>query len=120
MQTIFIADDSELYRLMMRLAFEGHGYDVVAASDGQELLRRLDAQEADLIILDINMPGLSGIEVLERLEADPQLSRIPVLMASGQADRETRAKCMALGAREFHAKPCNMRSLTASVEQWLA
>jgi len=120
MHTIFIADDSELFRLTMRMAFEGQGYQVVAASDGRDLLRRLDAQEADLIILDLNMPGLSGFDVLERLGSDPQLSQIPVLMSSGQADKETRARCLALGAREFHPKPFSLRTLASSVEHWLA
>ncbi len=120
MCTIFIADDSELLRMMMRITLERNGHDVVAASDGQDLLKRLEAQEADLIILDINMPGLSGIDVLRRLGADPQLSRVPVFMASAQADRETRARCLALGACEFHAKPFEPSSLAASVEARLA
>jgi DNA-binding response OmpR family regulator len=120
MHKILIADDSELIRTAMRIVFEGHGYDVVAATDGQDLLQRLEAQEVDLIILDINMPRLSGIDVLKRLGADSRLSRIPVLMASAQSDKKTQARCLALGACEFYVKPFSLRSLAASVEAHLA
>jgi CheY-like chemotaxis protein len=120
MYTVFIADDSELFRTTMRITFERQGYDVVAAANGQDLLRHLEGQKADLIVLDVNMPGLSGIDVLERLGADPRFSSIPVLMASGENDMETRARCLALGAREFHTKPVSLRSLAARVKQWLA
>jgi CheY-like chemotaxis protein len=120
MQRIFIADDNERFLSAMRIVFEGNGYDVVAAVDGRDLLRQLEAQEADLIILDIEMPNLSGIEVLERLGRDPRLSRVPVLMTSGKSDSETQARCLSLGARAFYAKPFSLRRLAAMVEQWLA
>jgi CheY-like chemotaxis protein len=119
MHRVFIAEDDERFRTAMRIVFEENGYDVVVASDGQDLLQRLQSQQADLIILDLNMPGLSGIEVLERLMEDPRLSRIPVLMASAQDDEQVRAKCLALGVREFHFKPFSLRSLAASVEAYL-
>jgi DNA-binding response OmpR family regulator len=120
MSRIFIAEDNEMCRAAMRIAFEGHGYDVVAAIDGQDLLRRLESQRADLIVLDLNMPGLSGLEVLRRLREDPRLATIPVLVASAQDDGGTRARCLALGAKEFHTKPFSLRGLAARVGAYLA
>jgi len=120
MHKIFIADDDHRLRKAMRLMLEGHGYDVVAAMDGRDLLRQLEKQKADLIVLDLEMPGLSGLEVLKTLRSDPRFSRIPVLMASAQDDDRTRIRCLSLGACEFRAKPFSLRSLVGSVEAHLA
>ncbi len=116
---IMVVDDDRHFRGAVRFRLERAGYEAVAAADGGDLLDRLATDRADLIILDLDMPGMSGLEVLECLRADAELCRIPVLVATGRRDRATQARCMELGARACYAKPLSLRKLAASVEACL-
>jgi DNA-binding response OmpR family regulator len=116
---VIVVDDDRHFRGAVRYRLEQAGYEAVAAKDGGDLLDRLGMERADLIILDLDMPGLSGLEVLECLRADAELRRIPVLVATGRRDGATRARCMELGARACYAKPLSLRKLAASVEACL-
>lgn len=115
MRTVFVVDDDPYFRSALRMKLEQKGYDVLATGNGLDLLRELRTCEVDAIVLDLNMPGLSGLEVLRRLAADPVLSSIPVLVATAERDSRTRSQCLELGARECHAKPVSLRRLAASV-----
>ena len=86
MHRVFIAEDDDQSRTAMRIAFEGSGYHVVTAIDGQDLLQRLESQQADLIVLDLNLPRLSGIEVLCAFW-QARANRITIDLLEGSARR---------------------------------
>ncbi|UCF30419.1 MAG: response regulator [bacterium] len=84
MKTILVVDDEESIRLLYREELEEEGYRVICASDGEEALRKVKSDSPDLITLDIRMPGMDGIEVLQRIrEMDTD---IPVIMSTAYGE----------------------------------
>jgi CheY-like chemotaxis protein len=113
---ILVVDDDADIRQVVRAILESEGYAVALAANGRDALARLAQQPPDAILLDLNMPVMSGWEFHERLKS--QKSRIPVVfMTAGQeAQREARAH----GATGYLAKPFEMDDLLQTVEQLLA
>lgn len=104
------ADSSILADL---LALQGHA--VETANSGADGLRRALELIPDLIILDVMMPGLDGFAVCERLRADPATAEVPIIMATALDDRQSRLRCLAVGADEFLAKPVDTAELRVRV-----
>lgn len=117
---VLVVDDNEVNRdlLARRLTREGHR--VALAVDGLDALAKLAADDFDLILLDIMMPGLNGFEVLERLKADEALRYLPVILISALADDDNMVKGISLGADDFLPKPFNPHILRARVGASLA
>lgn len=113
---ILIIEDDESFRYLLRMHLLQAGYEVRVAVDGVGGGRALLAQVPDLIISDINMPFLNGIELLSLLKQDPTTASIPVILLSGSADHDTQAKAAQLGAADFLGKPVTRDDLLASVE----
>jgi CheY-like chemotaxis protein len=115
MRKVFVVDDNPCFRSTLRIKLRKEGYDVLATGNGWDLLRKLQTCKVDFIVLGLNMPSLSGLEVLRRVAADPELFSIPVLVATAQRDSRMRSERLALGARECHTKPVSLQWLAASV-----
>ena len=117
---VLVVDDNEVNRdlLARRLTREGHRVEL--AVDGLDALAKLAADDFDLILLDIMMPGLNGYEVLERLKADEALRYLPVILISALADDDNMVKGISLGADDFLPKPFNPHILRARVGASLA
>jgi class 3 adenylate cyclase len=117
--TILVVDDDEINRdlLARRLSREGHR--IVTAADGRQALDCIRAQAFDLILLDIIMPELNGIQVLEQLKADPELRHVPVLMISAFREIDSVARCVEMGADDYLYKPFNPVILEARVNACL-
>jgi adenylate cyclase len=113
---ILIVDDNEdnRYTLTERLRREGYA-NITAACDGDQALARLAAEPFDLVLLDVMMPVLDGIEVLARLKTDERLRHIPVVMISAVSDLDRVARCIELGAEDYLPKPFNKIILRARV-----
>ena len=100
----------------LRVLLERDGYSVVEASNGVDALELVQGGEpVDLILLDFQMPGLDGIQVCERLKADPETEGIPVLIATGNGSREVRIRGMEAGATDLLLKPLDMAGLRLGV-----
>jgi len=120
MRTIMIVDDDRQLCAALQFKFERAGYRVCAVFNGQGLLARFEVQRPDLIILDLMMPDMSGIRVLEYLRRDPVLSSIPVLVVTAWGNSAMRARCLELGAVGFFSKPFSLRELAMQVEEYVA
>src|SRR5439155_13998007 len=96
------------------------GYSVQLAASGQGALDAVRTNPMDLILLDILMPGVDGIEVLHRLKADPRTQHIPVIMLSSADEIDTVVRCIHLGADDFLPKPFNATLLIARIESSLS
>lgn len=120
MPVVMIADDDPQLCAALQFKLERAGYQVCAVGSGQDLLTRLDTERPDLIVLDLMMPGMSGMEVLERLRSHPVLSSIPVLVVTAWGHSDMRSRCMALGAADFMPKPFSLRKLAQKVGEYLA
>jgi DNA-binding response OmpR family regulator len=115
-KTILICDDEPALRELVRASLD-YGYRFAEASDGLmalELARELDP---DIVILDLMLPRLGGLEVLARLRADDRLQRVPVLVIT--AWNETREDVLAAGAADFVTKPFDPDGLKAAIEALL-
>jgi DNA-binding response OmpR family regulator len=103
-RVMVIDDDREIVE-MTRLILEGGGYQVVHAFSGEDALRSLPAMRPDLILLDINMPGMDGWELLKLLKVDEQTQRIPVAMFSIKFELRDKVQGLKEGAFDYITKP---------------
>lgn len=113
MTKILIVDDLEGVRRMLRYALEDD-YDVTQACNGQEALTVAAAEQPAVIVMDLDMPIMDGVEATRRLKADPNLSTIKVLAVSGQHDSE-KARLVRDEADAFIEKPFAVGDLVAAV-----
>jgi len=113
--TILVVDDNAGNRDLLRRWLLRDGHAVVEAADGGQALERARAAPFDLILLDVIMPRVHGVEALKRLKADPRLCRIPVVMISGLDEVDGAVRCIELGAEDYLPKPCNPVLLRARV-----
>lgn len=111
-RTILVADDDPHIRQLLVFALAKAGLDTVEAGDGEEALRQVEARRPDLIVLDINMPRMDGIEVCRRLRASGDL---PILFLSSRDDEIDRVLGIELGADDYVTKPFSPREVVARV-----
>lgn len=117
MAKILICDNEEPLRALVRAALDGH--EIHEARDGDESLDRARALRPDLIVLDMMMPGRSGLDVLQTLRADPELAGIRVVMLTARAQASDHAAAEHAGADRFVIKPFSPSRLAAAVEELL-
>lgn len=103
-QTILVVEDTDLLRRMYVDRLTQDGYRVLAAADGLEALNLMRTDCPDLVLLDLIMPMMSGLEVLERSKADARLREIPVLVLSNLGQDEDIRRCVELGAYDYLIK----------------
>jgi DNA-binding response OmpR family regulator len=111
-----VDDDADILD-MTRLVLEGGGYRVLQARGGQEALRSLEGAAPDLILLDINMPGMDGWQVLRMLKVDDKTTGIPVAMFSIKMEVRDKLHGMQEGAFDYIAKPFSCEELLARVRR---
>src|SRR6266508_1723645 len=116
-KTILICDDEPTLRELVRASLDG-GYRFVEASDGLVAIELARELEPDVVILDLMLPRVGGLEVLAELRADEKLRRVPVLVIT--AWNETREDVLAAGAADFVAKPFDPDELRAAIEKLLS
>lgn len=113
--TALIVDDNTMNRDMLARRLKQLGCDVVFAEDGVYALDILASQTIDLILLDIMMPRLNGLDVLQQLKSDDQTAHIPVVVISAVDDMEIILKCIEEGAEDYLLKPFDPMVLRARV-----
>src|SRR5580700_5202320 len=102
---ILVVDDEQGLRASLTRMLQRDGMEVVEASDGQTALEALEAVRPAVVLLDIEMPGLSGLEVLDRIHQTPRLSAIPVIMLTGRSTRSDIVEGLSRGAYDYLTKP---------------
>jgi class 3 adenylate cyclase len=116
---VLVAEDNANNRQLMEDVLSNIGYQIILAVDGIEAFDLIHQEMPDLVILDVNMPGMNGFEVCERLKTNPETSSIPVLMLSALSDVENRVRGLGLGADDYLTKPFSPRELIARVDKRL-
>ncbi len=104
MSTILIIEDSLVQALALKGVLEEAGLTVLCATDGHQGLALADAQQPDAIILDLEMPGMSGFEVCRELKANPQTAAIPIVVLTSHDEPEAFMEILESGARDFVVK----------------
>ena len=102
---LLVVDDDPVIVELLRINFEIEGFEVLSASDGEEGLRRARSEQPDLVLSDIMMPRLDGLQLLSRLRADPATATLPVVLLSAKAQHAEVEQGMALGAADYVTKP---------------
>jgi len=113
---ILIADDDRLIASMLSYRLTNGGHRVVQAHNGEEALNMAAAEPPDVILLDIMMPVMDGLHVLQRLKGDPVLQRVPVIMVTALGHEKDVVGCLKVGAADFVVKPFNLNELVARIE----
>src|SRR5712664_827482 len=116
---ILVADDDQSLLRTLTWILKEHGYTVVAVPGGEGLLTKLEEERPQLLLLDIMMPKVDGLQLLERLKSDERYRDLPVLMVSSMPPEEATVKSLGLGAADFIAKPFRVRELLARVDAHL-
>ena len=116
---ILVAEDEKTSQIMVRGVLGGLGHSLTFAEDGQQALARASEGDFDLILLDLMMPVMGGLEVLESLKGDPSLKATPVVVVSSKSDINTVVSCVELGAEDYLFKPYEPVLLKARVEACL-
>ncbi len=112
---ILVADDTESVRSLFRKLLLADGHDVLSAMDGSSALAAVHEHRPDVVLLDVAMPNMDGLEVCRRLKADPATRLTPVVLVTGQTDLSDRIRGIEAGADEFLSKPVHPHELRARV-----
>jgi len=110
---ILVVDDDPVISRLLSTNLKARGYEVVTATDGEEALDVIERETVDLIILDIMMPHVDGIEVCRRIR---EWSRVPIIMLSARGDEKGKVHCLDLGADDYLTKPFGVSELIARVK----
>jgi CheY-like chemotaxis protein len=116
---ILIADDNEANVDTILDYFELKGYQLIVAKNGLETIQLAKEQQPQLILMDIQMPKIDGLEAIRTIRADPEIAKIKILALTAFARAEDREKCLEAGANDYLAKPFGLKNLSDKIEQLL-
>jgi two-component system, cell cycle response regulator DivK len=119
MKKVLIADDKATSRELVRIVLEKDGYSVTEAADGVEALQNAREAQPDLIILDLQMPGLDGFAVVQELRRDKQFAGTPIVALTASAMQGDRERAMNLGFTGYVTKPIRLAILRSEVARLL-
>ena len=117
---ILVIEDDPVNLRYVRFTLEQYGYQVITASNGLEGLRKARNEEPDLVILDVMLPGIDGYEICHRLRAEPQTSRLPILMLSAKSQEKDRTVGEQVGADDYLTKPAEPTEIICHVDNLLS
>jgi two-component system, OmpR family, phosphate regulon response regulator PhoB len=115
---LIVEDDPDISELI-HFNLEKAGYQTVRAEDGEQALRLTQKHQPDLILLDLLLPGLNGLEVCRRLKRDPAVQHIPIMMVTAKGDEMDRVVGLELGADDYVVKPFSIREIILRIQKLL-
>jgi two-component system chemotaxis response regulator CheY len=118
-KVIMTADDSASVRQMVGFTLKDAGYAVVEADDGQDALNKLNGSGVNMLITDLNMPNMDGIELIKQVRSQQQFKFIPIVMLTTESQAEMKQKGKAAGATGWIVKPFKPEQLVAVVKKVL-
>jgi two-component system chemotaxis response regulator CheY len=114
---ILIVDDDKTTRKLLSLYLKGSGFEVVTAENGLNALEKLGSDTFQLVLTDLNMPFMDGIEFLKAMKSNPGTSNIPALMLTTETDEEERQRAIEAGADGYLSKPVTAEVVAAKIRQ---
>lgn len=116
---IMIVDDCPTTRKLLGLYLRGRGFDLVFAENGLDALEKLSREKISLVLSDLNMPYMDGMELLRSIRSNPTLSHIPFLMVTTEADEEEKKKALDSGADGYLVKPVTAEVILQNIRKIL-
>ncbi|MCS7214547.1 MAG: response regulator [Thermodesulfovibrio sp.] len=116
---VLIVDDDKTTRKMISLILKSKGYEVVTAENGIEALQILGLEKINLILTDMNMPYMDGIELIKQVRTNPDISNIPIVMITTEADEDEKRKAFDAGVDDYLVKPTNAEQINESIKKIL-
>ena len=117
---IIVVDDHEDNRQILRVLLASAGYTMIEAPDGETALAAALSEQPDLILMDIQLPGLDGYEVTRRIKSNPGFHDVPIIAVTSYALSGDEQKALAAGCIAYVAKPYSPMQLLAKIQQYLA
>lgn len=117
---VVVADDDEVLRELITATLVGAGFEVATAVDGHTAIALIENRLPDLVVLDVMMPGLSGIQVCRQLRSNPRTQSLPIIMLTARIQAQHESEGLMSGADLYLSKPFSPRSLLANVQKLLA
>ena len=118
-KTVLIVEDNELNMKLFHDLLDAHGYEVVEARTGPEALERAREHCPDLILMDIQLPEVSGLEVTQKIKQDEELANIPVIAVTAFAMKGDEERIRQGGCEDYIAKPISVSSFLEKVKRYL-
>jgi two-component system, cell cycle response regulator DivK len=119
-RTVLIVEDNELARKLFRDLLEARGYKVVQARDGIEALKQTRQLKPDLIVMDIQLPEVSGLEITKWIKEDEDLKAIPIIAVTAFAMKGDEERIRASGCEAYIAKPMSVLNFVSTVDRFLS
>ena len=116
---ILVVDDEELTTVLAKTFLEKHGFEVITASDGEEGLRMAEAENPDLVLLDVMLPSMDGFAVCKKLKENEKFKDTPILMFTAKGLSSDIEQGEACGADEYIVKPFSGKALVATIRKHL-
>jgi two-component system cell cycle response regulator DivK len=117
MHTILVADDHDDIRRVLTIRLERSGFTVIAARNGLEAIDLASNSTPALILMDLNMPGLDGLEATLRLKREPHLATVPIIALTAYALPGDQSRAICAGCDDFHAKPFDFELLLSQIQR---
>lgn len=118
-ETILIVEDSPLNRKLVEAVLRPHGYRLLIAVDGEEAIEMATRERPDLILMDIQLPKVSGYDATKILRSQPETAHIPIVALTAHAMADERERMMAAGCDGYITKPIDTRAFPGRVRQYL-
>jgi CheY-like chemotaxis protein len=118
-ETILIVEDSPLNRKLVEAVLRPHGYRLLIAVDGEEAIEMATRERPDLILMDIQLPKVSGYDATKTLRSQPETAHIPIVALTAHAMADERERAMAAGCDGYITKPIDTRAFPGRVRQYL-
>jgi len=116
---ILVVDDDSITRKLLGMYLKSKGYEVEYAENGLEALEKLGQVEINIVLTDLNMPYMDGIEFTRNMKTEPNYSHIPVLMVTTEADKDEKDRAMQAGADAYLVKPVTADQINETVRMLL-
>lgn len=117
---VLVVEDNRINQLVVTKALSLEGVDVTCANNGQEAIDILNLQKFEIILMDIHMPVIDGLEATKIIRANPLLDQVPIIALTADVYNEKIAECFAVGMCDFIAKPAELKHLIAVLSKWLS
>lgn len=117
---ILLAEDNEANIETMVSYLTAKGYQVIVANRGQDVVALAQSERPDLILMDVQMPEVDGLEAIQQIRSNPDLAKLPIVALTALAMADDRERCLKAGANDYLTKPVQLKQLVMTIQHWLA